>query len=384
MAHNLTRPPGEVKSEVTGVNGLFSSHVAVPVGDLEVVHATLSPGLSESSPQVRDALRRWPGRWFVRPSALGPELTLVRRAAPRPRERWWVHALLLAATFLTTTYAGARLAGFAPRPPVPGGLLPGPALSLADLAPGLWFSLPLMAVLLAHEAGHYALGRRHQMSVSPPWFLPAPDVLSLIGTFGAFIRIRSPFVNRPALLDVGAAGPLAGFVVAVPAAVLGLRWSALVPAPPAQSPVRFGLLYDGYLVPLGGSLGFDALVALAAPHSAHGVLILHPLAIAGWVGLLFTALNLLPVWQLDGAHVLFALVGKGQTWAGAAAVAAAAAGGFLWPGWWVWAAVVVLLGRGSVKHPPVYDSMLPLDRRRRAVGWACIAVLLLTLPPRPF
>lgn len=368
---------------------LFAVRHTVLLHDLEVVRGLLHPGLDPAGPEVRHALARWPGRSFVRvlPDGIA-EVTLSRRALPRPRERWWLHALLLAATLAATALAGAFLAGWEPRNvrvftlgpvdiPVPVGMF------LPDLLPGLLFSVPLMTILLAHESGHYALARRHGMDVSPPYFLPAPYFLSLIGTFGAFIRLRSPVLNRAVLLDVGAAGPLAGFVPALLATAAGLALSD--PLPPGvvlEEGFRFVLRYGAEpALPVGGSLLFHALAALFAPA---GPVVLHPLAVAGWVGFFFTALNLLPIAQLDGGHVLYALFGKRQRWAGGAFLVVLLALGFWWYGWWFWAALVLLLGRGRVRHPQVWDPRLELDAPRRAAAWACIVVFVLTFVPLPF
>jgi membrane-associated protease RseP (regulator of RpoE activity) len=368
---------------------LFAVRHEVFLHDLEVVHGVLRPGLSPADPAIRTLLHRWTGTRFVRalPDG-GAEVTLVRRAHPRPRERWWLHALLLLGALFTTTLSGAFLAGWEPRAfrmigqspvdiPVPVGMF------LPELLPGLWFSLPLMTILLAHESGHYAAARRHGMDVSPPYLLPAPYFLSLIGSFGAFIRLRSPLVNRAVLLDVGAAGPLAGFAVALPVAALGLWLSHPLPAGTVvEGGHRFVLLYGAApAFSVAGSLGFHALAALAAPS---GPLVLHPLAVAGWAGFFFTALNLLPVSQLDGGHVLFALLGARQRWVGVAFLGALVLLGFLWSGWWVWAVLVLAVGRGRVRHPSVWDPRLEIGGWRRAAAWACIVVFALTFVPLPF
>ena len=389
MAHNLTRVQGEVKSAVTPpFDTIFALRGQLLLGDLEVVRGLLHPGLEPRDPEVRAFLDAWPGRHFLRAGPGGVEATLVRRARPRPRERWWLHALLLAGTVLATTLSGAFLAGWEPREvhvfalggidiPVPVGMF------LPELLPGLLFSVPLMTILLAHESGHYALARHHGMDVSPPYFLPAPYFLSLIGTFGAFIRLRSPTLNRAVLLDVGAAGPLAGFVPAVAAAAVGLWLSDPLPARYVlEGGQRFVLLYGPQpALPLGASLGFHALAALFAPA---GPVVLHPVAAAGWIGFFFTSLNLLPVSQLDGGHVLYALFGRAQRWVGIAFLAALLLLGFRWSGWWFWAALVLLLGRGRVRHPRVWDPSLELDGWRRAAAWACIAIFVLAFVPLPF
>lgn len=385
LAHNLIPAGGEVKSAVPPFDTLFAAWRVDFPRDLEVVRGTLRPGLHPRDAAVREALAAWPGTADAAPGPFGWHLLLVRRAAPRPRERWWLHAALLLATLASTTFAGALLAGYAPDPWIlPLGPLevPLPAeLSVAGMARGLSFSLPLLAILLAHEMGHYVLARRRMLDASPPWFVPVPWLLSLIGTLGAFIRLRSPLPGRAALLDVGAAGPLAGALVALPVTAAGLALSTPAPRLLYDGAPAVFLAVDGapQLV-LGQSLLFKMLAAAFAPDGVTSLL-LHPTALAGWVGLLFTTLNLLPVSQLDGGHVVYALVGGRQRWIGAAMLAALLALGFAWPGWWLWAGLILVVGRGRLAHPPVLDDAFPLDPARRAVAWACIALFLLTFVP---
>jgi membrane-associated protease RseP (regulator of RpoE activity) len=270
----------------------------------------------------------------------------------------------------------ASLAGIAI--PVPGRLTPLAA------APGLWFSLPLLVILGAHELGHYAMARRHGMDVSPPFFVPAPWMVSLIGTFGAFIRLRSPLLNRSVLLDVGAAGPVVSFLLSIPAIVLGLAWSRTVEEVPAWAQgARIGLVVNDQMLPMGESALFMLLRTLS-PVGDAGFVALHPLAFAGWLGFFFTALNLFPVSQLDGGHVVFALSHRWHQRVGVMTVALLLALSFGWKGWLFWAVLVMVIGRGRLLHPPVFDAELRLNPARRAVAWACIAIFLLTLVPIPF
>jgi membrane-associated protease RseP (regulator of RpoE activity) len=270
----------------------------------------------------------------------------------------------------------ASLAGTAI--PVPTRLTP------LSVAPGLWFSLPLLLILGAHELGHYTLARRHGMDVSPPFFVPAPWMVSLIGTFGAFIRLRSPLLNRSVLLDVGAAGPIVSFLLSIPAVALGLAWSHTVDEVPAWARgARIGLVVDNQMLPMGQSAAFALLRALSPLGDAPFVA-LHPLAFAGWLGLFFTALNLFPVSQLDGGHVVFALSRRWHLLVGMMTVTMLLALSFGWLGWLFWAVLVMVIGRGRLHHPPVFDPDLRLDPARRAIGWACIAIFFLTLIPIPF
>lgn len=369
--------------------GPFAAWRVVELHDQQVFQARLHPGLALADDRVRASLDRWPGRVYAQPGPDGVEVTLARRIRPRPRERWWLHLLLLALTLLTATVAGALLVHGDPlqlRNVSPGGIaIPVPTrLTPAALAPGLWFSVPLLVILGTHELGHYALARRHGMDVSLPYFVPAPWFVSLIGTFGAFIRLRSPLLNRAVLLDVGAAGPLAGFALSIPAVALGLAWSqAIDQVPPWAQGVRIGIVVDSEMLPMGESAIFVLLRALS-PVSGATFVALHPLAVAGWLGFFFTALNLFPVSQLDGGHVMYALSRRAHRWVGVMTVALLLALSWGWVGWLVWVALVMAIGRGRLRHPPVFDPAFRLSPARRAVAWACIVIFLLTLVPVPF
>jgi membrane-associated protease RseP (regulator of RpoE activity) len=284
-------------------------------------------------------------RW--RPRRRGLE---VRDGALRP-----IHVVLFLATLLTTTMAGSFQAGVNP--------FDDPRL----LVHGLPFSATLMTILLIHEMGHFTLSRVHGVAATPPYFIPAPPFL--IGTFGAFIRMRTP-TNRRALFDVGAAGPWAGFVVAIPAVLYGLSLSEVRPLAPET----------GGLV-LGDSVIFSALARLALGVSpAEATIVLHPIALAGWFGLFVTFLNLLPIGQLDGGHVVYALLGRHHWWVARVAFGAIlllAWGG--WQGWMMWAVLVMVIG---LDHPPTIDDA-PLDGRRRLAAWLTIALLAATFMAEP-
>lgn len=370
------------------VAGPFAAWRLVEVHDLQVFQARLHPGLTLRDALVRQRLSRWPGRVYAQPGPAGVEVTVARRNRPRPRERWALHLLLFLATLVTATLAGAGLADGDPlrfRDVNPGGLaIPVPTrLTPSSVAPGLWFSLPLLAILGVHELGHYTLARRHGMDVSPPYFLPVPPFLSLIGTFGAFIRLRSPLLNRAVLLDMGAAGPLAGFALSLPVVVAGLWMSGRVENMPADVTASIGFVVDNQYQVMGESLAFMALRALT-PMAGAGFVDLHPMAVAGWMGLFFTALNLVPVGQLDGGHVVYALSRRAHRVAGVATLAALLAMGVWWLGWLVWGTLILLVSRGRLAHPPVWDPRFRLDGPRRAVAWACIAIFILTFVPVPF
>jgi membrane-associated protease RseP (regulator of RpoE activity) len=266
-----------------------------------------------------------------------------------------IHVLLFCATFLTTTIAGSFQAGVNP--------FADPRL----LVHGLPFSATLMGILLVHEMGHFVLSRVHGVEATPPFFIPGPPFL--IGTFGAFIRMRTP-TDRRALFDVGAAGPWAGFVVAVPAALYGLTLSQVQPLVPASS----GLV-------LGDSLIFAGLAKLALGVSPSEVtIILHPIALAGWFGLFVTFLNLLPVGQLDGGHVVYALLGRHHWWVARATLGLIVVLALLgWRGWAMWAVLVFMIG---LDHPPTLDST-PLDAPRTVAAFLTILLFAATFMAVP-
>lgn len=290
----------------------------------------------------------------------------VFRPPPPPPRRIWLHALLLLATAVSTTLVGGLAFADLPEGAAPKDLLR-LVLHPAVLHAGLAFSIPLLCILLAHEMGHYIACRAHRLDATLPFFIPAPVG---IGTFGAFIRIKTPIASKRELLDVGAAGPLAGFVVALPVLILGIALSRPVTELPAGGYVEFG-----------EPLAFQALEKLLHPHMAAGAdLLLHPTGFAAWFGLLATALNLLPFGQLDGGHITYALFGRlHRRWAWPA-LAVLLALGFRWTGWWLWAVVALVMG---VRHPRVSDESIELDPRRRLIAWACIVVFALCFTPEP-
>jgi membrane-associated protease RseP (regulator of RpoE activity) len=286
----------------------------------------------------------------------------VEAAAMERPVRPWLHWLLFGLTFLTTTFAGAAHQGV--------NLLRDPGL----FSVGLSYSVALLAILGCHELGHYFTARRHGMRVTPPFFIPVPFAL---GTFGAFIQMRSPAENRKALFDVAVAGPLAGLVVAIPALYFGLKSSEIVPAGSTALESMHGSLSQASIlmsVLVNASLG-DAV-------SAGSALRLSPLAFAGWLGLLVTALNLIPVGQLDGGHIARALLGTrlGAIVSSFSLIALFLLAVFVWPGLMMWAIIIFFIaGRGM---PPLNDvSPLPFGRKLLAI--AAFVILALILIPMP-
>jgi membrane-associated protease RseP (regulator of RpoE activity) len=287
--------------------------------------------------------------------------------APRRRERWWLHALLFLLTFGTTTFVGANFAvNFRPALLPPGGVSPE---QLARLVRGAFsFSIPLLSILFAHEMGHYLMCRRYGIDASPPYFLPFP---SLVGTLGAFIRIREPIRTKRQLFDIGVAGPIAGFVVAIPLLFWGVAHSR-----PNLSPV----LEDGTILfryPL--AVTWAQQLTLGHTFTSEQA-VEHPVFVAAWFGLFVTALNLLPIGQFDGGHALYAVLGRLQQRAAWPILVALALLGLKWPGWWLWVVVTFVIG---VRHPPVLDEEEPLDGRRLTVAALVLLIFLVCFAPIP-
>lgn len=383
---NITPAQSTVKTTMTELLGLFSEGRSVVIRGDEIVQGTLSEEVSPSDPEVQRTLNDWGGTHFLHQTPAGVRVTLVRPNGPRAAERWWLHTLLGVTTLLTTTIAGAYFLGRSPLAlfwvdlrlfwlPLPRGV------NLTELAFGLFFSLPLMVILLGHELGHYLVGKRRGMDVSPPYFIPAPTWINVIGTFGAFIRLRSAVINRIVLLEVGAGGPIASFLLSIPFTLLGLAWSRQTTALAAEAPAPYVVSFAGQPIWLGDSLLFHLLRSIVIP--GEGVVHLHTVAFAGWLGLFITALNLVPLAQLDGGHVLYALVGKSQRYFGMAFLVALLVLGRIWWGWWLWAGVILLIGRGSIRHPSVFDPEPPVIGPRRLIGWLCILIFVITFMPLP-
>jgi len=297
---------------------------------------------------------------FLRRSA-GEEFIEVVRRPPLGARKPWVNLALLAATFATTVFAGGLIwLTYA-------GQL---SFTLADFGYGAaYFAAPVMAILGIHEFAHYWVARRRNLDASLPYFIPVPPPL-LFGTFGAFVSIRSPFPDRKALFDVGAAGPLAGFAAAIPIALAGLYLSAHSPTAPL-SYCGITLLGQGYVSLLLGSSFFWSLLALFFPPTI--ATLHHPLALAGWVGILVTAINLLPAGSLDGGHIFRALLGERSRFVSYTAAILLFGLGFLYSGWLIFAFLVLFLG---LRHPPPLNDLTPLDTKRYAVGVFVAAILV--------
>jgi membrane-associated protease RseP (regulator of RpoE activity) len=305
-------------------------------------------------------------------------------AAREPRQRYWLHALLLLLTCFTTLVVGAHMQhNFALGRPA--FLLDDSSTSLfrlpwalqqpSRMLLGIPFAGTLMLILLAHEMGHYLYCKRYGAWATLPFFIPAP---TLIGTFGAFIRIRSPIRSRTALFDIGIAGPIAGFVVAVGVLLISLGLSKPIPlgSPTPDLELGFPLIFElthRLLAALGGGHGIAAL-------PLHRTL-LHPMAIAAWVGMFATALNLLPGGQLDGGQIVFSIAPRAHRWISwATTIALLFMSYFLCYVWLMWA---VLLRLSSLRHPQVAEWPRVAGSRAVLAGVA-VVMLVLTLAPAPF
>ncbi len=235
----------------------------------------------------------------------------------------------------------------------------------AHLVAGLPFSLTLAAILLAHEFGHYLACLYYRVDASLPYFLPAP---SLIGTFGAFIRIRSAIYSKRVLFDIGVAGPLAGFVFLLPALGVGMALSKVIPGIDGQGSIHFGIPMLQWL-----------LQHAIFPGTHVADVYLHPVARAAWIGIFATALNLLPIGQLDGGHILYSLVGEKHRRISLIAIAALVPLALFWWVWLLWAVVLFWMGR---RHPAIHDYT-ELGPGRRRLGWISLVIFVLCFMPAP-
>jgi membrane-associated protease RseP (regulator of RpoE activity) len=318
----------------------------------------------ETEPESWKRSRQWeaPARFEA------PE---TRRFKPF-RQRWWLHILLFLLTVFTTTLVGAHMQyNFAHNLPFFDldqdlNIFTVGLQSTALFRAGLPFSLTLLTILMAHELGHYFACVFYGVEASLPFFLPAPTPVT--GTLGAFIRIHSPIYSKRVLFDIGIAGPLAGFIFLVPALGTGLAFSKIIPGINHQGSLQFGVPALLWLVEKA-----------IFPGVASADIYIHPIARAAWVGMFATALNLLPVGQLDGGHIVYALLGTSHKWITRAFLIALIPMGFLWTGWWFWAVLLFFFAR---KHPPVYDQT-EIGTSRVKLGLLALAVFILCFSLAP-
>lgn len=322
----------------------------------------MSSDFSQNTPPAQEA-------WKAEPPLLN-----ALRGTSKPRDREWiVPGILFVATVISTTFAGLFYES--------GDVDILSAIQIVIFKPylllrGVPFSLTLITVLLAHEMGHFLVCRHYGIRCTPPFFIPIP--ISIAGTLGAFIRIKSPFPNRKALFDVGIAGPLAGFLFVMPALIIGISFSQLIPKGGLQGGVYFGepliFRWIGQWV-LGYSPSSQDMIA-------------NPIAMAAWIGLLATSLNLLPIWQLDGGHIAYAVLGsklqRKLSIAAAIALMLVSFAGWPFPSYLLFGLLLLVLGmRSRFYHPPTMSENEEIGRARSVLSVAALVILILCFTPVP-
>ena len=271
------------------------------------------------------------------------------------------HVILFFLTVITTLLSGAIMQG--------ANIFANPTTILQ----GAPFSVTLIIILGTHEFGHYYFAQKHNVDATFPYFIPAPPFLFLIGTFGAFIKIRSVITDRSALLQIGAAGPIAGFIVAIPSLFIGLKLSSVFDKSSG---------FNG--ITLGDSLLMKAMIWITHPGlNENQDVLLHPIAFAGWIGLLVTMLNLLPVGQLDGGHISYAMFGKKQNYIARLSLIALAFLSFISLNWLIWGLLIFFLMRFT-DHPPISDFNKPLSKGNKLTGYSCLFIFIICFIPAPF
>jgi membrane-associated protease RseP (regulator of RpoE activity) len=280
------------------------------------------------------------------------EFAEENRFRPVKKERWIINLALFIITLCTTTLAGAVYS----------------ENMIDSILSGLPYSLTLMTILGVHEFGHYFAARRFGVDATLPYFIPFP---SIVGTMGAVIKTKSPIPHRRALFYIGVMGPIPGFIASLAAVIIGIMLSEIQPLPPAE----------GLTPVFGDSILFGFIV-----HFFHGEIptgfdiALHPFAWAGWIGFLVTSLNLIPIGQLDGGHILYSLLGRKQVYAGWISLTGLVILTFIWPGWGVW--IVLTLLMLMVAHPKIPQTE-ELSLNEKAAGWLCMVIFILTFIPVP-
>lgn len=271
------------------------------------------------------------------------------------KSKKWINILLLIVTIFTTLIAGAALSGVNPISPI------------SNLLKGIPFSITIMLILGGHELGHYFAAKKNNVEATFPYFIPAPH---LIGTFGAVIKMKSPIKDKNSLVEIGASGPIVGFILSTIALHIGLSLSKTVP-------------FQGEGLLLGDSILLYFFTKLYFPAVEEGFeILLHPIAFAGWIGYFVTAINLLPIGQLDGGHISYALFQSKYRFIAYITFALIMVAGFLWLGWIIWGIVIALIVR--FKHPPPLDNISEITSRNKIIGYISFVIFLITFIPNPF
>jgi len=287
------------------------------------------------------------------------EILATPAPAARAGARPIINLLLFVATVGTVTLGGALQEGYNP--------LQDPPLAVLS---GIPFAFALLAILVTHELAHFVVARAHGMKATLPYFIPIP--FSPLGTFGAVIKMESPIKNRKTLFDIGISGPIAGLVVSIIALVVGLRLSEVTVLP-----------VDAPVMALGTGILVDWITELVlGPLPDHLMVILHPIAFAGWFGVFITAMNLIPLSQLDGGHVGYAFFGQSHRLVATFVFLGLLAMGLFWTGWFVWGFFILIFG--GLRHPPPLNDITPLDTKRKVLAVGSFVLLFLFGTPRPF
>jgi membrane-associated protease RseP (regulator of RpoE activity) len=311
-----------------------------------------------------------------------PEIRLPEEPPPPPpyvmpvspplrHEAPWRYIVLFILTIITTTLTGAGhyasfTVGFSGANP--------PFSSVELLIRGFWYSASILAILGAHEFGHYFACRYYGVNASLPYFLPMP--IAITGTLGAFIRIRQQIPSKRQLFDIGIAGPIAGFLVAVPVLMIGMYLSKVIEIPKN---------FEGAVFELGEPLLFKAAAWLIFGSIGDGYTVnMHPMAFAAWFGLLATALNLFPMGQLDGGHISYAVLGRKSVFVTMGTVICLVGLTFVSSSWIVWTVLTVgMLLTFGLRHPQTFDEHVPLDGTRLLLAAFALLMFVVCFSPAP-
>ncbi len=351
--HHLSSAGKEIEAYLAV---LYSRYRILDLRTEWVIRGVLEPRFARMRRLIERYLKSFNGRYNFETVGDDTYLTISASVGGRQEQNWKLHLGLFLITIFTTMLVGSLREGG------------DPLASAGDLALGLPFSAAIMLILLVHELGHYFAARHHGMDVTLPFFIPMPPPF-IFGTIGALIKMRSPLFSRRMLLDVGAAGPIAGFVVSVPLVIIGLISSHWASVP------------QSYFL-TGESLLFSWLRNLILGPAPPGEFLhMSSVAFAGWIGFFVTAMNMIPIGQLDGGHIAYALFGRRHVRVAYGFFFTMLLLGFLWPGWFFWAFLILVFIR--VKHPPIIDEEIPLDPWRKAVGVLTFLILILTFMPIP-
>ena len=291
----------------------------------------------------------------------------------KPNRRIWLNIILFIATLFSAFFVGitwslsfkyADVFSQSPQIDLNVKIFEDPQIISLSIV----YAIVLIGILLGHELGHFLACQYYKIDATLPYFIPAP---TLIGTLGAFIKIKSPITRKQQLFDIGIAGPLVGFILSVPTLIYGLSLSRAVPAIPREESLIFG---EPLILKIVGSMIFKNI-----PPDFD--VILHPVAFAGWVGIFVTALNLFPIGQLDGGHISYALLGpKSRNLAKLFLGIFIFMGIFFWIGWFIWVFIIFLMG---LRHPRVIDEETPLSPRRKFLGFVVFIIFILSFIPDP-